>query len=125
MSDADRSQLVDLDLSRPVWDRVFLVAPLVVVGTREELDSNRVTVSELNWLSEAPSPGSTVRTQLRYRAPAVEAEVESVSEGTLTMRLKEAHAAVTPGQSAVVFDGEVVLGGGRIAKAGRSEPVSA
>ena len=46
----------------------------VVVGTRDELDSNLVTVSELNWLSETPRPGATVRTQLRYRAPAVEAD---------------------------------------------------
>lgn len=96
----------------------------VVVGTRDELDSTVVTVSELNWLAGAPRPGDVVRTQLRYRAPSVEAVIESldVSEGTgpgLRMRLTEPHAAVTPGQSAVVFDGDVVLGGGRIVEAGR------
>jgi tRNA-specific 2-thiouridylase len=92
----------------------------VVVGTRDELLRDVVQVSELNWLGEAPEPGSRVLAQLRYRAPAVAATIEEGSSG-LVLRLDEAVPAVTPGQSAVLFDGDRVLGGGRIVGAVRAE----
>ena len=92
----------------------------VVVGTRDEMDRDVVTVSELNWLATPPQPGTRVQAQLRYRAPAVEAVVELDETGTLRLHLEAPHAAVTPGQSAVVFDGAQVLGGGRIVSAARA-----
>ena len=88
----------------------------VVVGTREELFSDEVVVAGLNWLSDPPSPGTAVRVQLRYRAQLVEAVIEEVTE-ELTLRLSEPQAAVTPGQSAVLFAGARVLGGGLIVRA--------
>jgi tRNA-specific 2-thiouridylase len=88
----------------------------VVVGTLDQLFSDTVEVSELNWLAEPPKGGAAVRVQLRYRAPDVPARVAESDDG-LRLELDEPHRAVTPGQSAVVFDGERVLGGGRIANA--------
>ena len=86
----------------------------VVVGTRDELFSREVVVGEVNWLApEAPAPGTRLTVQLRYRAPDVPAVVVSV-DGTVTLSLEEEVAAVTPGQSAVFFHGDRVLGGGRI-----------
>jgi tRNA-specific 2-thiouridylase len=90
----------------------------VVVGTREELLQDEVVVEELNWLSEPPEVGRSVAVQLRHRASPARATVES-HEGGLLLALEEARPAITPGQSAVVFDGERVLGGGRIARARR------
>ncbi len=89
----------------------------VVVGTREELSSGDVEIGELNWLVEPPSPGRHVRVQLRYRAPDVGARIVR-SDERLVLELAEPQRAVTPGQSAVVFDGPRVLGGGRIERAG-------
>lgn len=86
----------------------------VVVGTREELMGASVTVRELNWLTAPPDPGARLRVQLRYRAPTVTATVLDVGE-ELRLTLREAQPAITPGQSAVVFEGDRVLGGGRIA----------
>ncbi len=86
----------------------------VVVGTRDELFGASVAVRELNWLTTAPSPGDEVTVQLRYRAPAVSATVVDVG-ADLKLALGAAQPAITPGQSAVVFDGPRVLGGGRIA----------
>ena len=90
----------------------------VVVGRRDELYADSVEIFQLNWLTEAPEPGRTVHVQLRYRAPAVPAVVTSC--GThLSLALEQEVAAVTPGQSAVVFDdADRVLGGGRIVRAG-------
>lgn len=85
----------------------------VVLGPRRELHAGGVEVGELNWLSDPPPEGTTLRVQLRYRAPDV-AAVVTRSGPSLTLELEEPVAAVTPGQSAVFFDGERVLGGGRI-----------
>ncbi|HSG46683.1 MAG TPA: tRNA 2-thiouridine(34) synthase MnmA, partial [Longimicrobiales bacterium] len=89
----------------------------VVVGPREELFSDTVDIAELNWLGSPPNAGDRVAVQLRYRAPQVPARVVEHGAG-LVLALDQEVAAVTPGQSAVVFDGDRVLGGGRITRAG-------
>ncbi len=89
----------------------------VVVGTRDELLTDGVEISEVNWLSEPPGRGAEVRVQLRYRAPDAAARVVTAGGDVLVLELLDPQRAVTPGQSAVVFDGERVLGGGRIARA--------
>ncbi len=85
----------------------------VIVGTRDELFEDTVSVTQLNWLGEAPLPGACVRVQLRYRARAVPATVATLDD-RLVLELEAPQSAITPGQSAVVFDGDRVLGGGRI-----------
>jgi len=90
----------------------------VVVGTREEMFSDFVQVDHLNWLTAPPPHGTEVLVQLRHRARPVPATM-AVGDGILHLTLGEPTAAVTPGQSAVVFDGERVLGGGLIAVARR------
>jgi tRNA-specific 2-thiouridylase len=88
----------------------------VVVGTHEELFRDRVQVGEVNWLAEPPRPEATLRVQLRYRAPAVLATIQEREQG-LTLKLTDPQPAVTPGQSAVFFDEDRLLGGGRITSA--------
>ena len=90
----------------------------VVVGAREALECRELRVGELNWLTaRPPSDGTVVRAQLRYRAPAVPGRVQHAGNG-LELELEEPVLAVTPGQSAVFFDGTGrILGGGRIATA--------
>ena len=89
----------------------------VVVGPRAALLAETVEVEAPRWLGPSPSAGDEVAVQLRHRAPAVSARVERVDDALLLLRLDVPQAAVSPGQSAVVFDGERVLGGGRIARA--------
>ncbi|HEX2093678.1 MAG TPA: tRNA 2-thiouridine(34) synthase MnmA [Longimicrobiaceae bacterium] len=87
----------------------------VVVGTQEQLHRADVRIGELNWLAEPPAPGEEIRVQIRHRASAVPARVAARAGGTIALEFARAQRAVTPGQSAVMFRGEVVLGGGRIA----------
>jgi tRNA-specific 2-thiouridylase len=97
----------------------------VVVGPKESLAAQGVEVGELNWLGAAPQLGERVSVQLRHRAQAAAAAVaESSARGTLRLVFEEAQQAVTPGQSAVVFRGERVLGGGRIRQALRAAGVA-
>jgi len=88
----------------------------VVVGTAEEGASGGVEIGEVNWLTTPPPVDSPLRVQLRYRASAVQATMHSTG-GRVVLSFDEPQRAVTPGQSAVFFEGERVLGGGRIERA--------
>jgi tRNA-uridine 2-sulfurtransferase len=94
----------------------------VVVGARDELFQDEVLVAELNWLDEPPAAGEAVDVQLRYRARPVGALVEQADDA-LRLALTEPTPAITPGQSAVVFDGDRLRGGGRIVLAGATAGV--
>jgi tRNA-specific 2-thiouridylase len=87
----------------------------VVVGSWEELHQDEVRVGELNWLSRPPARGEAVEVQIRHRAAAVAARVQREESGVMQLKLDSTQRAVAPGQSAVIFQGDAVLGGGRIA----------
>jgi tRNA-specific 2-thiouridylase len=86
----------------------------VVIGPREALYSGGVRVARPHWLLEPPAPGAEVRVQIRYRAPAVRARVAEHDAESIELVFEEPQSAVSPGQSAVLFRDDVVLGGGRI-----------
>jgi tRNA-specific 2-thiouridylase len=86
----------------------------VVVGPGESLFSPGMVVGAPHWLSTPPEEGALIEVQIRHRAPAVQARVVRREAGSLELRFQEPQRSVTPGQSAVVFQGEQVLGGGRI-----------
>jgi len=88
----------------------------VVVGPAEELDAGGVRVAELNWLTEPPGKGDSVSVQCRSRSRPVPAVVREMGTDRLDLRFERPHRAVTPGQSAVVFRGGQLLGGGRIVR---------
>lgn len=86
----------------------------VVVGEWEETYRERLRVEELNWLGPLPKSGRTVQVQIRHRSPAADARVVSTSEDQVDLHFVEPQRAVAPGQSAVIFADDLVLGGGRI-----------
>ena len=86
----------------------------VVIGPGEALESVIVTVGEQNWLGEVPSVGDEVSVQVRHRGSDIAGRIEEIDSVHVTIKLFDSHRAVTPGQSAAIYDGELVLGGGRI-----------
>jgi len=86
----------------------------VVAGTNEDLLSETMTLGALRFVAGHP-PGDVFRCEVRvrYRAPEVGATVV-VTEGGASVRFDEPQRAITPGQAAVFYDGDVVLGGGII-----------
>jgi tRNA-specific 2-thiouridylase len=96
----------------------------VVVGPREALLARALEVETPRWLGPTPEVGASIDVQLRHRARAVPARVEAIDAERLVLTLAEPQPAVTPGQSAVLFAGSRVLGGGRITRALRA-PASA
>ena len=86
----------------------------VVIGPREELLGRGVIARELNWLTDAPALGVWVSVQVRHRAPAAAAEIVRLTPDEVELALDDPVAAITAGQSLVVYDGSRVLGGGII-----------
>ena len=96
----------------------------VVVGPREDLLGRGVIAREVNWLAAPPHVGSTVSVRVRHRAPLVSGELIRVDGTEIEIALNEPVAAITPGQSIVLYDGERVLGGGFIEAASVSSRVA-
>ena len=87
----------------------------VVLGPQEALFGSRVTVKNMNWISgKAPEEPITVQAKLRYRQPPAEALACPQADGSFLLEFTVPQRAVTPGQTAALYDGEEVLGGGTI-----------
>ncbi len=86
----------------------------VVVGAREALTRDRFSLVDLNWIADAPAVGETVLVQIRHRAQAAPARVESIDADTTRLVFDAPQRAVTPGQSGAVYRGNELIGGGRI-----------
>ncbi|MBD3296355.1 MAG: tRNA 2-thiouridine(34) synthase MnmA, partial [Candidatus Omnitrophica bacterium] len=89
---------------------------VVTVGSREQAMKGRVRVAGFNWLS-IDGLSSVMKTEVRIRhngpkVPAVVHPVEGGDEGVVEFDTPQ--FAPTPGQAAVFYDGEIVVGGGWI-----------
>lgn len=88
----------------------------VVVGAREDILREQCAVEDVHWISGAPpADGAECRVQLRYRHKAVPCRVRLAGEGRAQAVFGEPQFAVTPGQAAVFYADDEVLGGGWIA----------
>jgi tRNA-specific 2-thiouridylase len=87
----------------------------LVVGKRNELYSRSFIVSGVNWLSIA-RPAAPVRAgvRIRYRSPEPPATITPLDAGRVRVEFDEPQPAITPGQAAVFYQGDVVVGGGWI-----------
>lgn len=90
----------------------------VVVGSREELDVAWFDVRDTRWISELVPDGKIVcSAQIRSRHDGVEAVVEALpNSGWVRVFPREPISAPAPGQAAVFYCGDEVLGGGWIAR---------
>jgi len=92
----------------------------VVVGPRAALDETRVALAEMNWLGPPPAAGSAlpVAAKLRSAQPPVPATLHAgATADTAELVLAAPSGAVAPGQAAVLYGGDRVLGGGWIRRA--------
>jgi tRNA-specific 2-thiouridylase len=87
----------------------------LVVGKRSELYSKSFVAAGVNWLGVAP-PGEPVRAhaRIRYRSPEAAATITPIATNRVRVDFDEAQAAIAPGQAAVFYDGDMVVGGGWI-----------
>ena len=90
----------------------------VVVGAREELGAPELLAGDLNWVSMVGTPAHSLRcrVQIRQRHRAAVATVSDAGGGRVRAVFDEPQVSVTPGQVAVWYDGDQVLGSGTIEK---------
>jgi tRNA-specific 2-thiouridylase len=87
----------------------------VTVGADEELLSRELRANRLNWISVERLVGEMrVRVKIRHRHEPAWATLRASGEGGVTAVFDEAQRAITPGQAAVFYDGDEVVGGGWI-----------
>jgi tRNA-specific 2-thiouridylase len=95
----------------------------VVVGPRAALAETRLRLGEVNWLGPALDGPIPVSAKLRSTQSPVPATLYPVSDtGVADLVLATPGGAVAPGQAAVVYDGERVLGGGWIRRPALTHP---
>src|ERR1700674_320935 len=88
----------------------------VVVGNQEDLYSKTMRVKKINLISvEEVRKPLRVRVKIRHRHEGASAVLEKSSHDEVLVTFDEPQRAITPGQAAVFYDGDVVVGGGWIA----------
>lgn len=87
----------------------------VTLGREQELYSKTFTVKNVNFMAiEKLESSIKLKIKTRYRQQEKSATVSPTDENTVRVEFGEAQKAITPGQSAVFYDGDVVVGGGII-----------
>ena len=80
----------------------------------EYLFSDRCTVKELNFISYKPKEGAHINAKFRYRQEDKPVTIHFVNDDEIELIYDEPYKSVTPGQAAVLYDGDICLGGGLI-----------
>jgi tRNA-specific 2-thiouridylase len=110
-------------LSIPFGERRYVVRldpgkNAVVVGGAADLATSAIRVGDVRWAAPiAPEAGASIRAsvQIRYRHPARAATLRvSSGGGAVDVLFDDGESGVSPGQAAVFFEGDEVLGGGWI-----------
>ena len=95
--------------------RIDPAANTVTLGPKASLFSRTALVPQFHWISgQAPASPIRCAAKIRYRHPEQPCLLTPLPEGGVRLDFDEPQRAITPGQSAVVYDGDTVLGGGEL-----------
>jgi tRNA-specific 2-thiouridylase len=87
----------------------------VVVGRKEEAFRQSLTASRMNWVAmESLSAPMALKARIRYRHSENAARVVPLSPDQVKVEFNQPQLAITPGQAVVLYDGDIVVGGGWI-----------
>jgi tRNA-specific 2-thiouridylase len=121
LSDYTIGQRKGLGISHPEPLYVLDTDPArnaLIVGTRDELGQRHLIAERVNWIAgTAPEAAFRADVKIRYTARPVPAVVTPLADGRAAVAFDEPPRDITPGQSAVFYDGDVCLGGGIIQRA--------
>jgi tRNA-specific 2-thiouridylase len=99
----------------PFYVRELLLKEnILVVGSRQEACARSLLAEHLNWMTDPPVGQMQVEVQIRSGHAAAPATAFLNAQDRLEIQFEEAQFAVTPGQAAVLYQGEWLLGGGVI-----------
>ena len=87
----------------------------VTLGVSEDLFSDELTARDINFIPFDKIDGSLrVRAKIRYAHNPAPVTIWQTDKDTVCMRFDEPQRAITPGQAVVLYDGDIVIGGGTI-----------
>jgi tRNA-specific 2-thiouridylase len=108
-----------LGVSAPAPYYVLEIVPelnQIVVGYKDELRSVAFQVEDINWLVPPSMDPLRAEVRIRYRHPGVGCIISPTNSQEAIISLDQPQTAITPGQAAVFYQGEQVLGGGWIVR---------
>lgn len=95
--------------------RIDVAAGTVTLCDDASLYSDTLTANEFHWISgTAPTDSFRCKAKIRYRQQEQPCTVYPQPDGSVRVVFTEPQRAITPGQAVVLYDGDIVLGGGRI-----------
>lgn len=83
--------------------------------------SSALEAGQISWIDETPPQQISLSAKTRYRQSDVNCAFQPLDTGGFTLRFPDPQWAVTPGQSAVLYDGDICLGGGIISSSASTE----
>jgi tRNA-uridine 2-sulfurtransferase len=87
----------------------------VIVGDESQLERDEFTIDRCNWIAfEKPPESFEATVKIRYNHPGTRATIRPQSDGSAAIKLHIPQRAITPGQACVIYDDDLVLGGGWI-----------
>ena len=111
---------LDIAFGKPVFvTKIDADSNIVMLGDEEDLDQNEMTVGKLNLIKyESITPGMEATTKIRYKDKGALSNIypgtSSPFSGIMKVRFYENVKGIAPGQSAVFYEGDDVIGGGII-----------
>ncbi len=113
-----------LNISAPEPLYVLAIQPgenTLIVGPADELGRDRCLVENMHYIKgDAPHSRFRAEAQIRYRADPASVTVSSMPGERANVQFDEPQMGITPGQFLVLYEGDVVLGGGAICEAQNS-----
>jgi tRNA-specific 2-thiouridylase len=107
---------LDITFGKPVF--VTQIVPetnTVVLGDEDDLNRNEMEVGKINLLKyESITPGMEAVTKIRYKDKGTLSNLYPTGNGIVNVRFYEDAKGIAPGQSAVFYEGDDVIGGGII-----------
>jgi tRNA-specific 2-thiouridylase len=88
---------------------------IIIAGEKNELFQKEALVKDINFIKGSPPAQEfNAQVKIRYNSPAAKAKIITGEKGTARILFEKKISSVTPGQSAVFYDGDILLGGGII-----------
>jgi tRNA-uridine 2-sulfurtransferase len=107
---------LDITFGKPVFvTEILPETNTVVLGDEEDLNKQEMQVGKLNMLKyDTITPGMEAVTKIRYKDKGTLSNLYPNADGTVNVRFYEEAKGIAPGQSAVFYEGDEVIGGGII-----------
>ena len=88
---------------------------VIIVGTRDQSGSDNFIVENMNWIAgQPPDSQFTAFVKIRYKAHDIPCAINTLNGNAVQIKLENPVCDITPGQAAVLYNGDVCLGGGII-----------